>query len=69
LILLDRQTDRHSFGLTVPHENQTSRSTNSIPDYIFLLLLATNISHKLDVCLTVHHQYNDVNNQQDATTF
>ena len=23
----------------------------------------------LDVCLTAHHQYNDVNNQQDATTF
>ena len=22
-----------------------------------------------DVCVTVHHQYNDVNNQQDATTF
>ena len=24
---------------------------------------------ELDVCVTVHHQYNDVNNQQDATTF
>jgi len=24
---------------------------------------------ELDVCLTVHHQYNDVSNQQDATTF
>ena len=23
----------------------------------------------LDVCATMHHQYNDVNNQQDATTF
>ena len=23
----------------------------------------------LDVCVTVHHQYKDVNNQQDATTF
>jgi hypothetical protein len=23
----------------------------------------------LDVCVTVHHQCNDVNNQQDATTF
>jgi len=23
----------------------------------------------LDVCVTVHHQYNDVSNQQDATTF
>jgi len=23
----------------------------------------------LDVYVTVHHQYNDVNNQQDATTF
>ena len=22
-----------------------------------------------DICVTVHHQYNDVNNQQDATTF
>jgi len=22
-----------------------------------------------DVCVTVHHQYNDVNNQQDATIF
>ena len=22
-----------------------------------------------DVCVTAHHQYNDVNNQQDATTF
>jgi len=22
-----------------------------------------------DVCATVHHQYNDVNNQQNATTF
>ena len=26
-------------------------------------------SGKFDVCLTVHHQYNDVSNQQDATTF
>ena len=25
--------------------------------------------HLLDVCVTVHHWYNDVNNQQDATTF
>ena len=25
--------------------------------------------YELDVCVTVHHQYNDVNNQQDATTF
>ena len=24
---------------------------------------------QFDVCVTVHHQYNDVNNQQDATTF
>ena len=24
---------------------------------------------KPDVCVTVHHQYNDVGNQQDATTF
>jgi hypothetical protein len=23
----------------------------------------------LDFCVAVHHQYNDVNNQQDATTF
>ena len=24
---------------------------------------------ELDVCVTVHHQHNDVSNQQDATTF
>jgi hypothetical protein len=24
---------------------------------------------RLDVCVTVHHQYNDASNQQDATTF
>jgi len=24
---------------------------------------------ELDICVTVRHQYNDVNNQQDATTF
>jgi len=24
---------------------------------------------ELDVCVTAHHQYNDVSNQQDATTF
>jgi len=23
----------------------------------------------LDVCVTVHHQYNDVSKQQDATAF
>jgi len=27
------------------------------------------LNHELDVCVTVHHQYNDVSNQQDATTF
>jgi hypothetical protein len=27
------------------------------------------IKHGPDVCVAVHHQYNDVNNQQDATTF
>jgi len=27
------------------------------------------IQFELDVCVAVHHQYNDVNNQQDATTF
>ena len=34
-------------------------------------LQLTNIPQNLmfDVCLTVHHQYNDVSNQQDATTF
>ena len=26
-----------------------------------------NILIELDACVTVHHQYNDVNNQQDAT--
>jgi len=26
------------------------------------------VLHELDVCVTVHYQY-DVNNQQDATTF
>ena len=29
--------------------------------YIFILMF--------DVCVTVHHSYNDVSNQQDATTF
>jgi len=24
---------------------------------------------EFDVCVTVHHQYNDVSNQQDATVF
>ena len=25
--------------------------------------------NELDVCVTMHHQYNDVSNQQDATIF
>jgi hypothetical protein len=28
-----------------------------------------NVLNKLAVCVTTHRQYNDVNNQQDATTF
>ena len=28
-----------------------------------------NIKSELDVCVIVHHYYNDVNNKQDATTF
>jgi hypothetical protein len=31
--------------------------------------LGREADHLLDVCVTVHHQYNDVSNQQDATTF
>ena len=31
--------------------------------------ISTTYKIELDVCVTVHHQYNFVNNQQDATTF
>ena len=32
-------------------------------------ILRTETLEKLDVCVTVHHYYYDVSNQQDATTF
>jgi hypothetical protein len=35
---------------------------------IVTVWLQTSIA-ELNVCVTVHHQYSDVNNQQDATTF
>ena len=37
--------------------------------YVGWLLAWMSRYFDIDVCVTVHHQYNDVNNQQDATTF
>jgi len=34
-----------------------------------ILLFCTIFVTELDVCVIVHHQYDDVSNQQDATTF
>jgi len=39
---------------------------NRISEEIFGLLNDLNV---IDLCVTMHYQYNDVSNQQDATTF
>ena len=52
----------HTTVLTLCHSDMFQPSKS-------LLQGVRQIHFKLYVCVTVHHEYNDVNNQQDATPF